>query len=135
MRYADREVSTKHPKHGELKFTVAVPQYDSEAEFGAAVPAEERLKFINGNVATGAVNGARAYARGAADTETVESIIEKSKAVAKGYTPTGGERGPSKKEKVATLDSLAQRIRDAAAGKGTMPTEAELLAMADKFGN
>lgn len=143
MRYAEREVSTKHPVLGELKFTVQVPQYDSEAEYQASVPAEDRLKFTNGNVATGSVNGARAYARSAEvaadaskeakEAATVE-LIEKARAVAKQYTPTGSDRGPSKKEKLATFDALMERVRKAATGQGAMPSEEELLQYAEKFG-
>ena len=130
MRYEKRTVSTNHPEHGELKFEVEVPQYDSVDEFVQASGGQEAaLKVCNGSTATGAVNGARAYARNASETAAAAEIVEKARTVSKGYTPTGVERGPSKKEKLVEFDTMMARIRE-----GERPSSDELDALAEKFG-
>ena len=130
MRYATRTVSTKRPGHGEFKAEVEVPQAESWAEIPQWIGSEEKaLEFFNGAAATGAVNGSRAYARNAPEGESNDDILEKTRTVAHGYVPTGAERGPSKKERLATFDSLMARVRS-----GQEVSNEELEAIASKFG-
>lgn len=131
MRYVKRTVSTNHPKHGELKFEVEVPQYDSNDEFVQAAGGEEpALKVSNGATATGAVNGARAYARNASETATIENIVAKARTVSRDYTPTGQERGPSKKERLAEFDIMVKSFQET----GELPSADVLEKYAQKFG-
>jgi hypothetical protein len=134
MRFEKREVSTGRDDDavfgGKVKFEVEVPQYESISEFVSAAGGEDKaLEFANGAVATGAVNGARAYTRNAPKDSPETEVIEKATATARGYTPTGGQRGPSKKEKLATFDALMQRIK-----RGEEVGDDELEALADKYG-
>lgn len=129
MQFATRDCSTKHPKLGNLKFEVQVPQYESHEEFiGAAGGDESALKFDNGATATAANNVARATARNSS-AETIDEVIALARAASKRYCPTGVDRGPSKK---AQLESFQSLLRKAKSGEA-VSTE-ELAALAEKFG-
>lgn len=129
MRYATREVSTKR-NGSEFKFEVEVPQYDSLDEFAqAAGGVDNALKFVNSAAATGSVNGARAAARNAKAETADEAVVNEARATAKGYTPTGGERGPGQKAKVAAFDEIMARVK-----RGEEVSQEELAALAGKFG-
>ena len=130
MRFKKRDVSTK--RDGEdWKFEVEVPEFESWEEACQASGGEdEALKYFNGAVATGAVNGARATARAA--PEGAETDLDewegKARTVAKGYKPSGADRGPSKKAKVEAFDALMARM-----GSDDMPSEEEMRALSEKY--
>src|SRR3990167_4038000 len=123
MRYEKIEVSTTRPAGAKLAGKVTVeaeaPQYESMDEFvQAAGGADKALEYVNGSVSTSAGNGGRAYLRGAPETAEEAEIINKVRAITRGYTPTGGGRGPSK---ARTVLSLLERLR-----QGELPSEDEL---------
>lgn len=133
MQFTDRDVSTKRTfENGEtekIQFKVPCPQYESIEEFvEAASGKEEALRFVNGAVATAAVNGARQYARTAADNVKNEEIFRRGSEIAKGYTPSGRERGPSNKARVAEHKALMDALNS-----DNPPSMEELLAMAQQY--
>lgn len=103
---ADKHITTKHPKHGEIKVSVETPQAESLADFVTFAGGEDKaLEFVNSALDTAAKNGARAYMRSAGETATVEGITTKAQELAKGYSvqSTGrGNSGAAAREKVDT---------------------------------
>lgn len=131
MRFEKIEVSTTRPNSarfgGKVTIECEAPQYESYDEFVAAAGSPDKaLEYINGSVATSAGNGGRAFLRGAPETAEADSITSRTREITRGYTPTGGARGPSKKTAVL---SLLERLRS-----GELPSEAELDLIAAKFG-
>lgn len=132
MRHITRTVTTKRTIDGEAKkveFEVQVPQFDSDSEFFESAGGNEPgLKFINGGVATGAVNGARAFARSAPESMSIDDIVSKARDIAAGYQPSGIERGMSRKAKAEAFDSLMARFNS-----DNPPSEDELQELAGKY--
>jgi hypothetical protein len=134
VRYTLIEVSTTRPQAakfgGKVKLELEAPEFESHDEFiQACGGSDEALKWVNGNVATGAGNGARAYIRSAPEDAPESDIHEKANTISRGYAPTGSERGPSKKERLATFDALMARIK-----RGERVSDSELESLAGKFG-
>jgi len=130
MRYVAKDVSTKRRGPDFKPFEVQVPQYDSLEEFVQAAGGNEQgLKFVNSATATGAVNGSRASCANAKKEQADDEVIAEARSVARNYTPTGSERGPGQKAKLAAMDDFLSRVK-----RGEDVSQEELLAMAAKFG-
>ena len=133
-QYQQRKVSTKRSAEDgtveAFECTVEVPQAESVEEAVSWSGGEEDfLKFVNGAIATGAVNGARQFARNASvDKLSAVEVAAKCQTIARGYRPSGSERGPSKKEQIAEFQGLMARINS-----DNPPSEDELRALAQKY--
>lgn len=121
MKYVEQEksVTTDHPKLKKIEFKVAVGQVESvEEAITDAGGADALVEFYNGQRATNAKNGARAYARNfevdekiTLDEATIAKLIgeitTKGQEIAKDYSPaTDTERGPSKAKKAQAFDKI-----------------------------
>jgi len=135
MRYvtAEKDISTTHPKLGELKIPAAeivFPQYDSYEEFvTAAGDAEKALEWVNGHAETDAKNIGRLALRNLPDDANFDVAHPRILDAIKNYSPKGGERATAvNKKKAAALDVIA----DMAAKGQTITPEliAELMAKA-----
>src|SRR5215203_1324321 len=123
---ADKPVTTKHAKLGEISVDVEVPELESIDEFVQFAGGNDgALEFINNAVATAAKNGGRAALHNADENANVDALKADIASIVKDYTPrSGGERSPIKTKKLAAFDNIKALVES-----GAELTREQLLEM------
>lgn len=123
---ADKPISTKHEKLGEISVEVEVPQVENYDEFvQLAGSADNALAWLNNNLETAAKNGGRAALRNLADDANLEEAVPRIQALVKEYKPQQGTSQTTiVRKKAATLDSIAALVES-----GEELTKEKLLEM------
>lgn len=122
---AEKQITTKHPKHGEIKVTVETPQAESYSDFETfAGGADKALEFVNSALDTAAKNAARAYMRQAPETASVEQITTKAQELSRGYSVQSTGRGSAGREAQNKVDTALTALKS-----GKELTRDELIAL------